>query len=125
VTVPPYDLRVPTGADVPDVPFDMTNLATDVSDEVVRLDAQLVDMRYSLVRRGIWAGGVISDPTSTSISFGATFASPPDVVLSWYDGQYGACTSNDVTTTGATLLAVPIDGSTIVRVMWIAFGMKP
>ena len=125
MSVPPYGLRVPTGADVPDVPFDMTNLATDVSDELQRIDGRLVDARYSLVRRGQWSGGVISAPASTTISFGATFAAPPDLMLSWFDGQYGACSSNNVTTTGATLLAVPITGSTIVRVAWIAFGMKP
>lgn len=93
--------------------------------ELGRIDDRLADMRYSLMRRGIWAGGVISAPTTTTISFGATFAAPPDLMLSWYDGQYGIASSNNVSTTGATLLAVPISGSTIVRVAWIAFGMKP
>ena len=93
--------------------------------ELGRIDDRLVDMRYSLVRQGTWGGGVITGPTSQAISFGATFAAPPFVLLSWFDGQYGVAASNNITTTGATLLAVPITGSTIVRVAWIAFGMKP
>ena len=93
--------------------------------ELIRVDDQFADLNFSLIRSGNWFTGAITVPTSTTISFGATFASPPLIHLSWYGGQFGAATTDNVTTTGATLWAAPITSTTIVRVTWLALGQKP
>ena len=131
---PNWSLPYPVAQDVPDVPYDMGKLA-DASDDALQtldgrlddIDQRLAALRFTLIRSGNVGGGVITGPTSQTINFGATFASPPIVMLSWWDGQYGLATYDNVTTTGATLKASPAApaSSTILRVHWLALGFKP
>jgi len=123
MTVPPYDWQVPIGADVPNVPFDITRLATDIAATMQQVEEALSRLPYAMAVGSI-SDGVVSGPKDYPIVFPAgRFTSTPRVYCQPYLGEFGETSVKTVSTSGATITVTHPDGgsgSLIVRVYWMA-----